>query len=1533
MPPEKASSSAAPSANAGSNEFRLKVFARCRPPFPGEVGGASSAHNAVMVMRGEAEMRVAGIDAAAVSGSGAIRVGTKVYGFDDVFDGTACNADIGGVAADPLLEHALDGYNATIMCYGQTGTGKTHTMSSKKEADPGILFRSVQRLFSRMAKARAADPAVQFELRFTYVQLYRDNLQDLLDPATPFLRLRRFDGDGSTAAAAAAEYPRGTSAARAPDGPIAECTWSQPLLSVKHFLSLYELADKNRVVAETQMNKSSSRGHSVLALHLAKRYGSAGGPAGKADDGDDEAAALKRILASASSKDRYSRLVFVDLAGYERLKKTNLMDPIRVDEARHINLSLSALANVIHSLTYGAKHIPWRNSKLTQVLQTSIAGNSIASVVLALGPSSSHLTETLNTLHFGHNAIQCKTAVTVNGGAVDYRDAYEKLLGHVEMMRAKMAADSTAAASPLPPVASPERIVFVDREAAHGASAEVEQLRAELAASQARVRELERKCETQEAYMADTDALVAEVDGEMRDLQQRCDTSEREAASARRAVDDLFTRVVEAGGSKLLQSVRGCDSVSAYLQLIAHTRSATSGVMVHGAASSPDGSPRAPRFEASEEPPSTSQFDLQTVARETGHPSKAGRGGAGGGGGGSVAVASPPTAPAASRRRASSVSVSASSSSSSPPAGVAPPSSSGRSSRAPSPPLADTSSGSDDDDRDLYEGDLLSTDDPFSSPSTFHDASPPSPPHPGQHHHHHQHHRHAVPPPPPPVPNSDDDDEDAASPSNARRSLLDAFCTGGGGGTRQASKTRARGWQSWPTSVGVGGQFDVDRLEAWLDALRDAAVDADSGGGGGTTEGELCTVGDVHRFFCHLQVATAIAHDTDPESQAAVPSSSSPAASVGGWWRITSGSSTSGGGGTPYLHQVWAASSGAEAVPLGGRLRRLGLPPPIGCRLAAPSPLVPVPSSLFGRGLQPAPPYSLLEAALPYDDRVPRVLSASLTGECLEGATLFLHVRLSAACAAPIDAASADHSPGSNGGGVGGGGRDTAHGEDDDDWHALLGPGRAAGGTNDESTRLSKPHRQASHGTTIKWYRVSFEGGAEHRESATVVAAGATSYRCATTDVGCTILVEITPVATNTTAAASEGHPPPRCGVPALVRSDTAIVSLVPHIEGLRVGGDPYLGETLTASYAFKGGDEGRSVIRWYRSLDGQRFTLFASARAPERTLRVSADLVHHYIRVQVTPVRRDDTKGNVTVSKLVYVNVPPAIDDEVVARVSEIATGQSPFRVHATWQVPSAAASGSAAPVEGELRFSHETVCFLPRGGASKPPPGHPPPPVFRWADASHRERPYALLAGGRDECAVVWLDAATSCGGAAAVTSSTSSLSASSSAAPSPPPPAAHLVTVDNWQLREFVLLLHRTLFCLATQVTWGLVASHGAAADALASVFPLGTGANETPLGVAPDKIAADLQALARRAKGLGSGREVGGDRGSSSYRGVQRPGSERGFVAIVEECAFAAEIAAGKQLVAGGAYGGDGAAAGRGEPPRLPIVLPNLPGILF
>ncbi|KAH0997792.1 hypothetical protein GBA52_021656 [Prunus armeniaca] len=279
----------------------------------------------------------------------------RVFTFNKVF---RTNVTQEHIYADtqPLVRSVLDGYNACIFAYGQTGSGKTYTMSGPDlttEESWGVNYRALRDLF-QMSKARV--DIVRYEVAVQMIEIYNEQVRDLLV------------SDGSNRRYPYYSYISQLNGLNVPDASLVPVTCTQDVLE------LMKIGQKNRAVGATALNERSSRSHSVLTVHI---YG--------------KELATGSILRGC--------LHLVDLAGSERVDKSEAVGE-RLKEAQHINRSLSALGDVISALAQKSTHVPYRNSKLTQVLQDSLGGAAKTMMFVHINPELNALGETISTLKF-----------------------------------------------------------------------------------------------------------------------------------------------------------------------------------------------------------------------------------------------------------------------------------------------------------------------------------------------------------------------------------------------------------------------------------------------------------------------------------------------------------------------------------------------------------------------------------------------------------------------------------------------------------------------------------------------------------------------------------------------------------------------------------------------------------------------------------------------------------------------------------------------------------------------------------------------------------------------------------------------------------------------------------------------------------------------------------------------------------------------------------------------------------------------------
>ena len=342
----------------------IQVVVRCRPLFGKEIREARNQIVDCDVRRGEVR-----IDNPKTPGDP-----PKQFTFDGVYDHTSTQKEIFEGCALPIVRAAIEGYNGTIFCYGQTGTGKTHTMEGKDEPENerGLIPNTFETVFGDIDALEAANK--NFLVRASFLEIYNENVRDLLGK----------------------DQSRTCDLKEDPDkGVYVKDLTTFVVKSVAEIRKLHEVGKKNRSVGATLMNADSSRSHSIFTVTI---------ETSEVNEGEAEEDAHIRV----------GKLNMVDLAGSERQAKTGSTGD-RLKEATKINLSLSALGNVISALVDGkSSHIPYRDSKLTRLLQDSLGGNTKTVMIANLGPADYNFDETMSTLRYANRAKNIKNKPTIN---------------------------------------------------------------------------------------------------------------------------------------------------------------------------------------------------------------------------------------------------------------------------------------------------------------------------------------------------------------------------------------------------------------------------------------------------------------------------------------------------------------------------------------------------------------------------------------------------------------------------------------------------------------------------------------------------------------------------------------------------------------------------------------------------------------------------------------------------------------------------------------------------------------------------------------------------------------------------------------------------------------------------------------------------------------------------------------------------------------------------------------------------------------
>ncbi|XP_071758626.2 kinesin-1 heavy chain-like [Centroberyx gerrardi] len=327
-------------------ECTIKVMCRFRPL------------NSSEVARGDKYI-------AKFQGDECVQISGKPYHFDRVFQSSTTQEQFYNAVAQKIVKDVLDGYNGTIFAYGQTSSGKTHTMEGKLH-DPemmGIIPRIVQDIFNYIY---SMDENLEFHIKVSYFEIYLDKIRDLLDVTKTNLSVHEDKNR--------VPYVKG-------------CT-ERFVCSPEEVMDTIDEGKNNRHVAVTNMNEHSSRSHSIFLINIKQEN-------------------------TQTDQKLTGKLYLVDLAGSEKVGKTGAEGTV-LDEAKMINKSLSSLGNVISALAEGSTYVPYRDSRMTRILQDSLGGNCRTTMVICCSPSAFNEAETRTTLLFGQRAKTIKNTVSLN---------------------------------------------------------------------------------------------------------------------------------------------------------------------------------------------------------------------------------------------------------------------------------------------------------------------------------------------------------------------------------------------------------------------------------------------------------------------------------------------------------------------------------------------------------------------------------------------------------------------------------------------------------------------------------------------------------------------------------------------------------------------------------------------------------------------------------------------------------------------------------------------------------------------------------------------------------------------------------------------------------------------------------------------------------------------------------------------------------------------------------------------------------------
>ncbi|KAF7426431.1 hypothetical protein PC9H_008799 [Pleurotus ostreatus] len=292
------------------------------------------------------------------------------FQFSNCYDEASTQEEIFGNDVQPMVDLVYQGMTVTIFAYGVTSSGKTHTMQGSKSA-PGVIPRTVQAIFAHRRRLVDATPTLvpeDISINMSYMEIYKDDVYDLLVTRENAPKLPVRENEHGKVFVANLTY--------------------EPISSFSDFEAIYTRATKHRSVGSTNLNHASSRSHAILTIRAT-------------------------IFDRTHNRSLTGTINLVDLAGSENNKLTG-NDASRMAESAAINKSLSVLGQVVHALNSNQTRIPYRNSKLTRILQDALGGSSVGLLICNLAPGAKFRQDTLNTLNFAVRTKNIENKPVVN---------------------------------------------------------------------------------------------------------------------------------------------------------------------------------------------------------------------------------------------------------------------------------------------------------------------------------------------------------------------------------------------------------------------------------------------------------------------------------------------------------------------------------------------------------------------------------------------------------------------------------------------------------------------------------------------------------------------------------------------------------------------------------------------------------------------------------------------------------------------------------------------------------------------------------------------------------------------------------------------------------------------------------------------------------------------------------------------------------------------------------------------------------------
>ena len=383
---------------------RVRVGVRCRPPFEDELDADGLFTSAVSL-----DTPVSSPSSSSPSARVEIHFPDETmrdFGFDWSFGPEADQDMVYNQLAGPIVHETLNGKHGALFAYGQTGTGKTYTMGildRVSATSTGIVPRALSHVFGHTAQHSEK----QWTVTASFVQIYLENVQDLMAPSKSLEEI-----------AATRIDPLRLNIREDPhSGFFIEGVTKYKLNSFNDAVEFVNFGLENRAMAPTLMNTTSSRSHTILTIEIDQRPFERLNDKGRSENGNSG-----RTDSEYAMKTMQSKLLLIDLAGSERVRRTTSKGR-RLEEAKSINVSLSALGNVVAALAdpyQRSIHVPYRDSKLTKLTAGVLAGKANAALIATVGPAVSNISETLSTLMFASRCMDVELKHIETNEMIDY---------------------------------------------------------------------------------------------------------------------------------------------------------------------------------------------------------------------------------------------------------------------------------------------------------------------------------------------------------------------------------------------------------------------------------------------------------------------------------------------------------------------------------------------------------------------------------------------------------------------------------------------------------------------------------------------------------------------------------------------------------------------------------------------------------------------------------------------------------------------------------------------------------------------------------------------------------------------------------------------------------------------------------------------------------------------------------------------------------------------------------------------------------